>query len=491
MVAVPLLAALAVPDARAADFEHALIIILDDIGTDKVGAYAGDVTNPTENRPETPTMDLLANAGVRFTDAWATPFCSPTRAMVLAGTYPYRNGVGHALDPSEDGRLTTITDTLPQLAADSGLRTALLGKWHLGISSETLDAPGQWFGRGEYPIRLGFDYFAGNLYGSVGSYDDWLYTVSEPFVRGSWRYRTTVTEDSRPVTSVTTDDAVDWMERDPTARRLTVVSYNLAHTTAGASRGVDWDDGARVCGAKSGDDVENMKVMTECADSELMTLLRSTPDLEDTLVILFADNGTVDRVAEGNFDDGRGKGTVYESGVRVPLIIADGAAVALALRTGGGLPPKARFRIDDGTTVSDPASLVDLFATVADFLDLSSPTCTIGATCAADSTSLRSLLTGGAPTRTDLWTETFVAETSGMSGRAAIRQGDMKLVLNVNEGTSCVHRQMYDLAADRWEQTNLYDDPAYAVEQDQLLDLLSAHEANMRVAWLPEKTCGS
>ncbi len=479
---------MAVP-AQAAEFQHVLLVFLDDVGTDKIASYAADASNPTEDRPVTPTLDLLGTAGVRFTDAWATPVCSPTRAMVLAGGYPYRTGIGYALGGEADVRLGTVTDTLMKLAQDNGLRTGLFGKFHLGTGDDTLEEEGTVFGVGAYPIHLGFDYFAGNMLGAVAAYDDWLYTVSAPVHRTGHRYLTTATQMSDPATGVNTDDAIRWMEDAPGRRRFTVVSYNLAHDTPVRSGAGRWDNGAQVCGAKPDTDTENMKVMVECLDAAVYDLLRGTPGLDDTLVVVLSDNGTDDPVAEGYYADGRGKGSTYENGIRVPFWIADGAAINLALRTGGPLPPWARFRIDAGTTSGDPASVVDVYATIADLLDLSSRTCTPGATCGRDSLSLRQVLTGGPALRTDVWSETWVAHSDGFNGHAAVRAGDVKLVIDVPRGEACRSYEIYDLAADRWETTDLYDDPAYAVEQAQLLGLLAGHEAAMNTAWIPPAVC--
>lgn len=147
--------------ASAADYQHALIIVVDDLGTDKVGAYAGDVDNPSETRPSTPAIDLLADAGVRFSDAWATPSCSPTRATHYTGEHPHRAGIGGIIRDGSDTRLATSPLTLPQLAADAGLSTALFGKWHLGTTSDTPTSATAPFDHAEYMIEAGFGWYQG------------------------------------------------------------------------------------------------------------------------------------------------------------------------------------------------------------------------------------------------------------------------------------------------------------------------------------------
>src|SRR5690242_12619410 len=67
-----------------------LVILMDDVGRDKVAVY-GDHPDP----PNTPRLDALAAEGTRFVNAYATPICSPTPAALLTGQYPSRTGIGH------------------------------------------------------------------------------------------------------------------------------------------------------------------------------------------------------------------------------------------------------------------------------------------------------------------------------------------------------------------------------------------------------------
>jgi len=482
------------PSVFAADFDHALIIIVDDVGTDKIGAYAADVANPGEDRPDTVNVDLLAGAGVRFSDAWASPSCSPTRAMVYSGEYAYRNGVGAVIKEGSSTRLGTSRSSLAKLATDAGLKAGLFGKWHVGETSTTPDAPTSLaLSYKEYPIQVGFSYFAGNMDGELSSYTNWLYTQSAPSGTSS-RYSTTATTVTTSATDRTTDDAEAWMSTQSSLRkrRLTVVSYNMPHATKNSSGNWTWQDAASSCGVSpTSDEVANYRAAAECMDDEIAELLAGTPDLDRTLVIMLGDNGTEAAVTEGRFDDGRGKSTVYESGVRVPFIVADGAAVeaALAGASGGG-----SGLVDVGAVSPDPASVVDIYATVADFLGLSSSSCTVGVSCARDSVSLRSVLQGGAPSRDEVWTETFSRNSAGKyTGSAALRFGDYKLVVRVSSAASpCRSYELYDLTADRWEEQDLADDPAYADELDTLVDLLDQHATTMSsasVKWLPSGVC--
>lgn len=129
---------------------------------DYVGAYK-EGTNP----PPTPNIDALAQRGVLFRNTWANPSCSPTRACILTGRYPFRTYVGrwirhpHHSDPI--GTLAAREWTLPEVLdrAQIGYAHACVGKWHLGDASLGADTP---------RIYGGFDHFAGSLEGQIPDY---------------------------------------------------------------------------------------------------------------------------------------------------------------------------------------------------------------------------------------------------------------------------------------------------------------------------------
>ena len=103
-------------DAGASNPPRILLIIADDLGVDATAIYAdedGDGT-PDDGRAYAPmpTVTDLCQRGMRFTQAYAAPTCSPTRASILTGRYGFRTGVGWALD-STDG-IDPAERTLPQ-----------------------------------------------------------------------------------------------------------------------------------------------------------------------------------------------------------------------------------------------------------------------------------------------------------------------------------------------------------------------------------------
>ena len=122
-----------------------IVVLADDLGYADVGFQGlSDFT--------TPHIDRLAAAGVRFTNGYVShPYCSPSRAGLLAGRYQHR--FGHIFNPKfRAGEGLPLGETLlPAVLAEAGYVSGIVGKWHLG------DAPDY------HPLERGFDEFFGFL----------------------------------------------------------------------------------------------------------------------------------------------------------------------------------------------------------------------------------------------------------------------------------------------------------------------------------------
>ncbi|MEO8136553.1 MAG: sulfatase-like hydrolase/transferase, partial [Betaproteobacteria bacterium] len=131
-----------------------LFIIMDDVGIDQMRLFGYGGVAP----PSTPNIDRIANAGVRFGNAWAMPACSTSRAVFFTGRFPLRTSVFGALGPDDlaNSMVSPYEMTVPRLLKKRGYHSALFGKFHLGLQG---NSP---FGY-SMPASLGWNYFSGWL----------------------------------------------------------------------------------------------------------------------------------------------------------------------------------------------------------------------------------------------------------------------------------------------------------------------------------------
>ena len=110
------------------DRPNILYIMSDDHTTNAISSYGGML----KDIMPTPNIDRLANEGVRLDNCLVTnSICTPSRAVILTGTYNHMNGVT-TLSTRMDNRLLTF----PKLLQQNGYQTAIFGKWHLGIGAD-------------------------------------------------------------------------------------------------------------------------------------------------------------------------------------------------------------------------------------------------------------------------------------------------------------------------------------------------------------------
>jgi arylsulfatase A-like enzyme len=478
--------------AAGAKKPNILLIIGDDIGFDvTTDMYPGIIDGLLKqygpsghNHPDykliqghpadTPTLDAFAQAGMRFTHAWAQPFCANTRSSLLTGLFPTNTGV---LD---------YTGWLPlyhysfvkDLHDKAGYATAVFGKWHIaGLAAGAVRGTA---GKPEYPgmkpKQAGFDLFEGNLNGGIQTYWQYDYQVQDDTTPADkWRTEPAPTR-SLPGVAPTTyapvvkvADAINWItvqhQKNPDKPWFVWFAFNLSHITGQqnpnpmAVPDKDVIDATAIqemqsCGgnfgsANTGDctDKQLMRAMTNAADTLIGKLLKTVDSLDpNTYVIYMGDNGTWMFGKRREFIDnmyitriGRGKGTSTEAGSRVEFAIR-----------GPGIKP--------GSVSDTPITTTDLAPTILELAGLTAPKMVPGlkegTSVPMDGVTLTPILFKGARQIRDPDTGYLLAETTNPIKNnireAGARNAQYKIICDENaDASSCT---FYDLLDDPIEE---------------------------------------
>ena len=138
-----------------------LLIMSDDMGYSDLGCYGGEI--------KTPNLDALAKGGVRFTQFYNTARCCPTRATLLTGLYAHQAGVGHMMEDlgadGYQGDLSKKTATIAEVLKPAGYRTYATGKWHVTRFHKPEGPKHNW------PLQRGFERYYGTISGGGSFYD--------------------------------------------------------------------------------------------------------------------------------------------------------------------------------------------------------------------------------------------------------------------------------------------------------------------------------
>ncbi|MBL9093499.1 MAG: arylsulfatase [Planctomycetaceae bacterium] len=481
-------------DVRATVRPNILLILADDLGYGDVRCYNN------QSKVATPNLDQLAREGMRFTDAHSpSTVCTPTRYGLMTGQMPFRIPNGGTVFTGVGGPSLIAADrlTLPKLLREHGYATACVGKWHIGLTffdregrpvrGNGIDAVRQVDFRRRIeggPVDRGFQSFFGT---ACCPTTDWLYAFIENdlvpvppnfSLDKSALPRHPYTNDCRagliaPNFPMEDVDLVflarsrAFLERH--VRESPDKPFFLFHSTQAVhlpSLAAKQLQGKSQAGPH-GDFILELDHVV----GELLSTLARLGVADDTLVIFTSDNGPeVTSVVHMRADyahDGarpwRGvKRDNWEGGHRVPFIV----------RWPG--------RVNAGSTNSELTSLTDVMATVAAVIGGELPR-----DAAEDSFNLLPALEGkaAAPIRPYLLTQAFLGART-----LSIRRGNWKYIDHPGSGgndydkgpaapfaltdvTPGAFGQLYDLASDPGETTNLYSrNPDLVQELKALLD---------------------
>lgn len=420
------LAAAASPRAARAEESppNIVLILIDDLGWKDLGCYGGE-------HAETPRIDALGAESLRFSQAYSNcPVCSPSRAAIMTGKSPARLGfTGHItatgahrhpeksrlLPPNDNLQLPLEEVTIAEVLKQKGYTSASVGKWHLGP-------------KGFWPEDQGFDVNIGGwTHGSPPSY---YYPYED--ASKEWNPSIPTLKPGAPAQYLTdrlTDDAIGFVKANREKPFFLCLTHYAVHTPLQPPEKL----GEKYKKKFAGRDVPMdpaYAAMIENMDANTGRVLDALHDLdldESTVVIFTSDNGGLSESAS-QAPLRAGKGSLYEGGIRVPLMI----------RWPGHIAPGATDQVSLGA---------DLFPTIATIANAGLPD-----TGDIDGWDLSPLWRGGAVAggQPRTW---YYPHYHGASLRpgAAIRSENYKLI----ETYDPVDLELYDLAADPYETANL------------------------------------
>ncbi|MHC4123791.1 MAG: sulfatase [Planctomycetota bacterium] len=388
-----------------------IIILADDLGYGDVGCYGNKTI-------KTPNIDALAKGGLKFTDFHTNaPMCSPTRASLLTGLYPQRCGIGNALgrNPNDGLRLEKIT--FAEVLKKVGYRTAIFGKWHLGVNTKF------------NPIHQGFDEFRGYVTGD-GDYHSHIDRWGDP----DWWEGGKLKPDEGYATSLITNYSVDFIKRNKNNPFCLYIAHEAVHfpyqgpeDKADRYAGREWFDlkyGSRK------DRKVAYKEMIESMDTgvgKIMQTLKKLGIEQKTFVFFASDNGGHHLVASNNPLKGY-KFDLWEGGHRVP---------AVAYWPG---------IIKPNTVTHQTAMTFDLFPTMVDIVGIKQDH-------KIDGISLLPLILRGSK----LSERTLFWELKHFDKVKAVRQGHWKLMVIKKKNNPSLIYELYNLDKDIGEKNNLAD----------------------------------
>ena len=411
-----------------------LFILTDDQGWPTLGCYGGE-------HVKTPNLDKLAAEGMRFTDAYVTPQCTPTRASLLTGQHTARNGMWHVIgwygspwapvsEPPFIEQFPPESFTIPKGLKQAGYATGMAGKWHL-TNGET----GNYVSLNPKAGQLyGFDFIAPEGNGSHNAGDKWVDHM--------------------------TDEAIGFIEKNKDTPWFFYLSHHTIHNTVSAPPELvekHLAAGAPESGYFNATYLAAIKHLDNSV-GRLMAAIDEKDMRENTVVVFLSDNGGIDTqyelpepsnsgkpltIKEQLYDNAplrEGKGSPYEGGIRVPCIV----------RWPSTIKPES--------VSSTPIHVIDWLPTLLEAAGTTVPEDTT-----ADGTSLLPLFNGkDIPPRPLYWHMPLYDLRWAATPCTVLREGEWKLIEFFGDSFDAKVRyqpgrrlELYNLAEDIGETNDL------------------------------------
>jgi arylsulfatase A-like enzyme len=467
--------------AVGAERPNIVVFLVDDMGvmdtsvpflTDGEGAPK---RYPLNDYYRTPSMERLAKRGIRFNNFYAMSVCSPTRISIMTGQNAARHHATNWINPDKDNAgplgpprwnwrgLTKDSVTLPRLLQGAGYRTIHVGKGHFG--------PRKF--EGAEPKNLGFDVnVGGSTFGAPGSY-----YAEKNYGLGTRRAKSAVPHlDKYHGTEAFLTEALTIEAKSHVADAVKADKpfyLYISHYAVHAPFESDPRFAANYKDSGKPKPAQAFATLIEGMDKSLGDLLDHFDDLgvaDNTLIFFLGDNGSDAPLGHQHAvacaAPLRGKkGAHYEGGMRVPFIAA-------WAKTDADNPHHKRLPIPAAAIQSQVAAVHDLFPTILQFTDINAPD-----DHPVDGAHLATLLTGKPDTTRE---QTFLMHYPHAPHRSdyftCYRRGDWKVIYHYfpSQASDDSHYQLYNLAADPFEQNNLA-----TAKPDQLRVMMTSLIASM------------
>ena len=394
-----------------------IMILVDDMGYGELSCQG------MSDDIHTPNLDLLLNEGVRFTNLYANcTVSSPSRAALLTGQFPDMAGVPGVIrtDPEDSwGFLRQDIETLPERLKKSDYNTAIVGKWHLGLTAPNL------------PNLRGFDFFHGFLGDMM---DNYMTHIRD--YQNYMRLNDQVIDPEGHATEIFTDWAIDYIKAQRKEKNpyFLYLAYNAPHDPVQPP--VAWLEKVQKREPEAKPKRQKLIALIEHLDDNIGRLynyLKKTRRLDNTIILFASDNGGALGHAACNGIWRGGKGDMYEGGIRVP----------------GGIYWKGHV---SPQVCDEPVMLFDYFQTMCQLAE--------GEDYKAGSLpslSLVRVLEGGKAPESDTRHLCWMRREGNMNfgGRDyyAARRGDLKIL----QRNPFSPYEIYDVRKDSLEKNNIID----------------------------------
>ena len=285
---------------------NVILVYTDDQGSVDAGCYGAEDLH-------TPTIDRLAETGIRFTDMYSpSAICSASRAGLLTGRIPARAGVpGNVSSSKGSPGMPTSEVTLAELFKENQYTTGHIGKWHLGYTPETM------------PNEQGFDYSFGHMGGCIDNYSHFFYWAG-PNRHDLWKQGKEIWRDGEYFGDLMVSECNSFISRNKSQPFFIYWAINWPHYPLQATN--KWRDVYKDLDHPR-DKYAAFVSTTDELVGRVLSHLEKEELRENTIFIFQSDHGH--SVEERTFGGGgsagpyRGhKGNLFEGGIRVPSVVS-------------------------------------------------------------------------------------------------------------------------------------------------------------------------